>query len=134
MALWKFKAYHLAGGHCPIREWYRQQDCEVQAEFDAALTILRATDDWMDTQLFEVLRREHEGLGEIRFKLEKPTVRRFRPVGIWPPLTDREFILLIGCEKGRYGRLIPSRAFDTALEYRRRFMEKGEGTAHDYDV
>jgi hypothetical protein len=133
--VWKIKAYYLRGGSCPIRDWYRAQDVLVRAEFDAALATLRATSDWTDKKIFGILKREHKGLGEIRFKIEKPgrskEVRRFRPVGIWPPMIGGEFILLLGCEKERNGVLIPEEAFALALDYKRRWEER-EGEIHDY--
>lgn len=133
--MWQIKAYYLEGGACPIRDWYRVQDVPVQAGFDAALTTLSATADWTDRKIFGILKREHKGLGEIRFKIEKAgplkTVRRFRPVGIWPPVVEGEFILLLGCEKGRNGVLIPDDAFTLALDYKRRW-ERGEGEVYDY--
>lgn len=129
MALWRIRAYHLAGGFCPIREWYEAQNVEVRAEFDATLATLSATADWSDTWQFKELTKSHAGLGEIRFKLEGPPLRRFRPVGLWPPIIQREFILLLGCEKA-LGVYIPSDAFTLALEYKRR-LERGEGEVHD---
>lgn len=132
MSAWKIKAYWLPGGTCPIREWYRNQGVSVQAEFDAALTTLRAVTDWEDTNAFGVLKRDHAGLGEIRFSLgTKPEIRRFRPVGIWPPLIEGEFILLLGCEKLRNGILIPDNAFTLALDYKRR-LQQNEGDVDDY--
>jgi len=131
MPLWRIKAYYLQGGTCPIRDWYRRQDIPVQAEFDAALTTLRATEDWTDTKVFGVMKKDQVGLGEIRFKLEKPIERRFRPVGIWPPIVEWEFILLVGCEKKRDGILIPLMAFTLALDYKRR-LENAEGEVRDY--
>jgi hypothetical protein len=131
MSKWRIKAYWLPGGTCPIQDWYRRQDVPVQAEFDAALQTLQATVDWTDTKSFGVLKRNHEGLGEIRFRLETPERRRFRPVGIWPPLAKGEFVLLMGCEKKRNGVLVPEHAFTLALEYRRR-LAYGEGRIDDY--
>jgi hypothetical protein len=132
MSAWKIKAYWLKGGTCPVRDWYRAQAVAVQAEFDATLTTLRAITDWMDTDTFAVLKRDHVGLGEIRFRLgSKPDIRRFRPVGIWPPVVEGEFILLLGCEKLRNGVLIPDAAFTTALDYKRQW-ERGEGETHEY--
>jgi hypothetical protein len=130
MALWQIRAYYLAGGSCPIKDWYALQEVEVRAEFDAALATLSATADWSDTWQFKELTKNHAGLGEIRFKLEGPPLRRFRPVGIWPPIIQGEFILLTGCEKNR-NIYIPSNAFTLALEYKRRW-EQGEGEVHDY--
>jgi hypothetical protein len=131
MSVWQIKAYHLQGGACPIQNWYRNQDVRVQAEFDATLATLKATVDWTDTNAFKALKRDHTGLGEIRFRLEKPEERRFRPVGIWPPIVEWEFILLVGCEKEHNGLLAPPNAFTLALEYKRRWQQ-GEGEVHDY--
>ena len=131
MAIWQIKAYWLPGDTCPIQDWYRAQDVEAQAVFDATLGTLTATVDWADTKSFGELKRDHAGLGEIRFRLEGPEKRRFRPVGIWPPITEREFILLVGCEKKRNGVLIPENAFTLALEYRRRLAD-GEGRIDEY--
>ena len=80
MSIWQIKAYYLRGGTCPIQDWYRVQDVSVQAEFDATLAVLKATVNWRKTRAFGALKRAHVGLGEIRFKLEKPELRRFRPV------------------------------------------------------
>lgn len=134
MAKWKIKAYHLPGDTCPIQDWYRKQDVRVRAEFDAVLTTLQGTDDWLDTRYeFQPMEREHVGLGEIRFSLDvnTPFVRRFRPVGIWPPLIPQEFILLMGCEKKSNGILIPADAFTLALAYKRQWDE-GKGEIYDY--
>jgi hypothetical protein len=131
MSAWQIKAYWLPGGTCPIRDWYRVQNVSVQAEFDATLVTLRAAVDWTDTKAFKALKRNHTGLGEIRFKLEKPRVRRFRPVGIWPPVVDHEFILLLGCEKVGHGVLIPPNAFTLALTYKT-LWQNGQGEINDY--
>ena len=133
MSLWQIRAYYLEGGSCPILTWYAAQDEEVQAGFDATLTTLRATMDWTDTDIwqFKALTRNDAGLGEIRFNLKGPPLRRFRPVGIWPPIVEREFILLLGCEKLRNGIYIPNDAFAVALEYKRR-CDAGIGEVHDY--
>jgi hypothetical protein len=83
--------------------------------------------------LFGVLRRDHSGLGEVRFQIQdRQSKRRFRPVGVWPPLVEQEFVLLLGCEKTRNGILIPPNAFALALEYRRRLLDDREGTVDQY--
>ena len=128
--MWRILAYHLPDGSCPIRDWYESQDFEVQALFDVALTTLRATHDWEDTWQFKALTRNHVGLGEIRFKREGPPVQRFRPVGIWPPIVDKEFILLLGCAKNR-NIYVPRNAFELALDYKQK-LEAGIGDARDY--
>ena len=130
MALWRILVYRLEDGTCPIRDWYDQQDDEVQALFDASMTILSATADWTDTWRFKVLTKNHAGLGEVRFKLEGPPIRRFRPAGIWPPSDEREFVLLVGCEKWRHV-YNPEDAFIKALEYKEK-LEAGEGYTDEY--
>src|SRR5487761_1527528 len=108
MALWRLFDYITEDGHNLVAEWYEAQDPEVQAEFDATLLILSATENWDNEDLkeFKVLTKKHVGLGEVRFHVnalargaKHPHRRRFRPVGIWPPAVDREFVLILGCEK-----------------------------------
>ena len=135
MPLWRIMVYHLAGGTCPFLAWCRAQEPAVRGEFYSALDTLRKERDWLDMESFKPLTRNHVGLGEIRFKLERREhqnriVRRFRPIGIWPPVVEHEFILLLGCEKGRNGILIPPDTFDLALDYKRRF-QNGEGISYD---
>src|SRR4051794_36491504 len=121
MAIWKMKVYQLPSGICPFRNWYAQQDSEVQAEFDATVLVLAARLDWSKSKKFKELKRRHIGLGEIRFRLDRP-LRRFRPVGIWPPVKENEFILLNACEKD--GPLyIPEDAFTQALVYKQEFQD-----------
>jgi hypothetical protein len=135
MALWKFFNYVTEDNRNLMDEWYTAQDPEVQAEFDATLFILGATEDWEDENVeeFKALTKAHAGLGEIRFSVDalasgakKPHRRRFRPVGIWPPAMNREFVLILGCEKS--GRtFIPHDAFGVALRHKA-LLEQGRGT------
>jgi hypothetical protein len=125
-------AYYPDGVSCPVKDWYEVQDDDVQAAFDVTVSILLDYRDWGDDHHeFKVLNRQHVGLGEIRFKVDTPNERKFRPVGIWPPLAHREFILLMGCEKPRRGVYIPPDAFTQALEYKR-MLEAGIGEVRDY--
>ena len=121
-----------------VEQWYIAQDPEVQAEFDATLLILRATEDWEDRSVkeFKTLTRRHAGLGEVVFHIntlapgaKRPHRRRFRPVGIWPPTADREFVLILGCEK-RGREFIPHDAFGKALVYKA-MLEQGRGTTRE---
>jgi hypothetical protein len=135
MALWRFFNYITEHGDNLIADWYDAQDPEVQAQFDATLFLLGATEDWGDEKVmeFKPLTGKHVGLGEIRFHVialapgaKRPHRRRFRPVGIWPPRVDHEFVLILGCEKS--GRtFIPHNAFDLALNYKS-LIEQGRGT------
>jgi len=132
MGLWRFLDY-LADDQVPrnlIQHWYGQQAVEVQAEFDATVATLGATENWKKAKAFKPLTREHRGLGEIRFTVRtgrgrKETKRRFRPVGMWRE-DAREFIFLIGCEKLPRGVLIPADAFELALRHKAK-LERGEG-------
>ncbi|MGO9562316.1 MAG: hypothetical protein ACLPPV_06680, partial [Candidatus Korobacteraceae bacterium] len=119
MALWRLLAYYPDGVTCAFRDWYAVQDEDIQAEFDATMDILLDYRDWEDDHYeFKALVRQHVGLGEIRFKTTDQETRRerkFRPLGIWPPLERRVFVLLVGCEKPRRGIYIPPDPFATAL-------------------
>ena len=123
MAVWRFFDYRTAAlpSRNLIQLWYGEQDRDVQAEFDATVKILEATEDWRDTKAFKELTRQHAGLGEIRFSVRKrirgrEIVRRFRPVGLWIE-GARQFTFLVGCEKSR-GMYTPPNAFDLALRYK----------------
>jgi hypothetical protein len=138
MSLWRFYDYVTPENQHLMEDWYQAQDPEVQAQFDATLLILGATEDWEceDVEEFKRLTEKHSGLGEIRFYTDavapgakKPHRRRFRPVGIWPSLIDREFVLILGCEKS--GRsFLPHGAFDTALGHKVQF-EQGKGSLRE---
>lgn len=139
MALWTFFDYITEDNHNLIEDWYSFQDPEVQAEFDATLFVLAATDDWEDPHVeeFKALTRKHMGLGEVRFHIsafapgaKRPHRRRFRPVGIWPGFVHREFILLLGCEK-RGKQFIPHDAFGVALTHKA-LLEAGRGTTREH--
>jgi hypothetical protein len=131
MALWRFLDYRT-NDEPPrnlIQLWYGQQDLDVQAEFDATVAILAATEDWRKAKAFKVLKKAHVGLGELRFavmkkKHGKKIIRRFRPVGIWRE-GCREFVFLMGCEKA-LGVYTPPNAFENALDYKVK-LERGEG-------
>ena len=132
MALWRFLDYrtHDARPRNLIQLWYGQQDRAVQAEFDATVAILAATEDWEKAKEFKLLRRRHLGLAELRFSVRvkkhgKEITRGVRPVGIWRA-EAREFIFLAGCEKEPHGAYIPANAFDVALACKTK-LEKGEG-------
>ncbi len=139
MALWRFFDYVTEDDHNLIEEWYAVQDPEVQAQFDATLFVLGATEDWEaeDVEEFKPLTRNHAGLGEVVFHInalapgaKKAHRRRFRPVGIWPPAVNREFVLILGCEKSR-STYMPHDAFGTALRHKA-LLEAGRGTIREH--
>lgn len=138
MALWRFFDYITEDDHNLMEEWYALQDPEVQAQFDATLFILGATEDWEDEKVleFKPLTAEHSGLGEVRFHVmalapqaKRPHRRRFRPAGVWPPATHHEFVLILGCEKS--GRsFVPHDAFGLALRHKS-LLEQGKGSIRE---
>src|SRR5258708_35075151 len=68
MPLWRFLDY-CTDDHPPrnlIQIWYGQQSVDVQAEFDATVAILGATEDWRKVKEFRELIRKHAGLGALR--------------------------------------------------------------------
>lgn len=135
MAAWAFRRYVTEGNRDPVKEWYDAQDDAVQAEFDAALLILRATHDWSRKKRVKKLTGRHRGLTEIIVNLSvgRGVRRRLRPVGIWRP-EHGDFILLMGCEKKMRGSVyIPSGAFDTAMDYKAAF-EAGKGSLRDHHI
>jgi hypothetical protein len=138
MGLWKFFDYVTDENENLLQDWYVAQDPEVQAQFDATLLILGATEDWeaKDVEEFKPLINKHKGLGEVRFHIsalalgaKRPHRRRFRPVGIWPAAQAREFVLILGCEKS--GKtFIPHDAFGVALQHKAR-LEAGKGKTYE---
>jgi hypothetical protein len=132
MTLWRFLDYRTdeEKPRNLIQVWYGQQNRDVQAEFDATVAVLAATENWQKAKEFKLLKKKHFGLGELRFAVRAKTygkemTRRFRPVGIWRPEAN-EFIFLIGCEKVPRGVYVPANAFDVALVFKSK-LERGEG-------
>ena len=139
MDLWKCFDYVTDGGVNLMQNWYLAQDSAVRAKFDATLAQLKGFRNWEDKKVrewFKPLTEKHVGLGEVRFSIEvlksghkRPFKRRFRPVGIWPPVRELEFIFLLGCEKCRM-TYIPHDAFDKALGMKKKF-DTGKGTINE---
>ena len=142
MAIWNFFEFIDETGRNLTAEWYASQEADVRTKFDATLFILAATPDWgfLETRdgskaLFKIL-KNHKGLGEIRFGVrrmnpinKKQFNRKFRPVGIWPPTRQFEFILILSCEKIRM-TYKPNDAFRLAEEYAK-MLAIGKGTIHE---
>ena len=140
MTCWTFREYVTEEGINLIRRWYAEQDDQVRAEFDVTIRILKGTESWLDPEIdeFKLLTGAHAGLGlgEIRFSVEvkrpgapKAKKRRFRPIGMYHE-TEREFILILGCEK--FGmNTVPTGAFDLATRHKTEFDQK-RGWTHDH--
>ncbi len=71
MDSWKLFDYITGDGDNLLQNWYEIQEPEVQAQFDATLFILKATQDWDsdDVKEFKPLTKNHIGLGEVIFHL-----------------------------------------------------------------
>jgi|RhiMethySRZTD1v2_1073278.scaffolds.fasta_scaffold190990_3 hypothetical protein len=120
--------YHTADGRDLTREWYDNQDADIQAKFDSILKILEGTEDLSRyDKLFSCLKKNHRGLCEIRFWIVKE--KKFRPVGFFT-FNYHQFVLVLGCHKIG-GLYYPPDAFDVALELRRKFLEDGRGSIHE---
>ena len=114
--------------------WYRSQSEDVQAAFRDALINLGRRADWKGNRLFKECRRTHKGLAEIRFSVGakgRPNFRRFRLIGI-SNISNREFILLVGCEKPERANTIPKDAFDLALDLKT-LLEREKGRVSDFN-
>mgnify|MGYP000863774547 CR=1 FL=1 len=142
LVLWRFFDFITESGENLIAAWYEAQDPDVQAQFDATLLFLRATHDWEYPRIdeFKALTGRNQGLGELRFDVRvnrhgsrNPVKRRFRPVGIWPPVSPNSFILILGCEKSGRGTYVPHCAFDIAMRHKADF-ENREGAIHEHPV
>lgn len=135
MPLWRFLDYcPVENGSC-IRDWYDVQEPNVKAAFDVTVELLSIQRKWVaelgDPEIgsFKVLNREHAGLSEIRFEVDRPKKRHFRPLGIWMEGTYI-FIFLNAYEKS--GRCtIPPNALKRALELKA-LWEEGKGTICDH--
>lgn len=140
MTPWAFAEYVTEGGVNLIRNWYANQGDQVRAEFDVTVAVVRETRDWLEPEVeaLKLLTGKHGGLGlgEIRFWIEERAPRaprtkrrRFRVPGIYRP-TQREFILILGCEK--FGmNTVPVGAFDLAAKYKKEF-DDGRGWTHEH--
>lgn len=141
MSHWRFVEYVGADGKRPFSAWYCLQDKEVKAAFDFLVLQRRVMPDWTaapsraSQKQFAQLTREHAGLHELRFWVSndvRPSQpRRLRVAGIFRP-SEREFVLLAGCEKRMGGEIYdPADAFDTALKLKAA-LEAGRGYAIDF--
>ncbi len=122
--------YHAEGKAKPnlIRNWYERQNAAAQADFDNILRVLEVTKDWNRRTDVKILDKEHKGLFEIRFTVNKV---RYRPVGFLYSKSD--CVLVLGCKKPRRDKYFPANAFDKALSYKKMFLEQNKGTIHERD-
>jgi hypothetical protein len=125
---WEFSVLRTEDGRDLIREWYENEDPDVQAKFDSIVRVLEATEDLSRyKKIFCCLKKKHRGLWEIRFWIVKE--KKYRPVGFFT-FNYHQFALVLGCHK--IGSIYhPRDAFNSALEIRRQFLEEGRGTLHD---
>src|SRR5262245_58126769 len=128
MKLWRFKDYITSSGENLISDWYNAQPGDIQAEMDVELRRLAAVQNWNKEGGFEILRKKHKGLCEIKFLKHIGKKRQFRIAGFFH-FNDPVFIMVTACEKGgRNASAHPT--FDLALAYLKQF-EAGMGDIHE---
>src|SRR5271157_4273762 len=124
MAHWRFLDYYTEDDADPFNQWYALQGEQVQAGFDATISILGEIETWDDpnypVSAFKVLTRnpQHAGLSELIFEATIGNRKRqYRVIGIWRR-EQRDFIMLTGFEKS--GRSTnPPNAFEVAVKLRK---------------
>ncbi len=135
MTPWRILEYVTADGISPVQDWYEAQEDGVRAAFDNVILLLRAVEDWLNPERVEFanLKREHVGLSEVRFWFKPRFLakhRKFRVAGLYRP-DEREFVLLVGCEKRLRSLYIPRDPFDLAMTYKQH-LEVGEGGLREH--
>lgn len=118
--------YYSEAGNNLIKKWYNELNEDAQADFDATLNNLAGTATWRGLKEFKMLSGGHAGLGEIRFKTNNV---QYRSVGFFGP-GDREFTLLVGCQK-KQNIYNPPSALDLALK-RKNLYSQARGSIHEH--
>lgn len=96
---WNFRCYLTASKVDDIDAWYRAQDAEVRADFDAILELLEArpNHEWRRPNFDKLQGRACRGLGEIRIIVSSG---HYRVLGYFGPTgTRHSFTMLIGFKK-----------------------------------
>ncbi len=126
MAYWRFLDYITDWHRNPIQDWYGTVDRDVQAEFDIFIQELGGTEVWNTPKQYRLLTGRHVGMYELVFKVGG---RKFRPLGMLYQ-EKHEFVLLGGCEHGRWGS-IPPDAFDDAYRLKTQ-LDEGRGATREH--
>ena len=93
-------------------EWYNSQSFKVKADCDSVLKFLRQRSrlDWKRPH-YDTLRKDCDGLGEIRFKSDRA---QHRLVGYMGPVPEKYTVLVPA--KERDGQFVPPSTCRTALD------------------
>src|SRR5882724_12745986 len=107
---WRYRCYVAEGGRDPIRDWYARQSQECRRRFLGRAQALRSLppEEW-ELPLFRWLRREGQGLGEIRFKADRV---QQRVLGFRGPEPDLFTFLFLAKEKGN--QFVPRNSIEIA--------------------
>ena len=128
MKVWRFMDYYTEVGDNWIRQWFDTQGENIRAEMDMALQRLAGFRNWNEQGEFEILRKQHKGLCEIKFGTHGiGKKRQFRIAGFFH-FNDPIFILATACEKR--GQSSTYAAFDLAMTCKKQF-EAGRGDIHE---
>jgi hypothetical protein len=127
MGFWRLMDYCPELGVNLVRGWYEEQDDEVQAEFDLALSLFCANTDASD---ITALNGRYVGLYEICVDVFLPndSERQFRAIGAWRR-DSRDFVLFCVSEKSE-GRYEPP--LEIALTYKVAWEKNGRGKIYDH--
>jgi hypothetical protein len=107
---WRYRCHVAEDGNDTIREWYERQSQECRRKFLVRAQGLRGLPlpEW-EVPLFRWLRREGQGLGEVRFKADRV---QQRILGFRGPESDLFTFLYPAKEKGE--KFVPRNAIEIA--------------------
>jgi Phage derived protein Gp49-like (DUF891) len=127
MTLWVFFAFESEMRARYLGDWVEALSEDEENEFVATLEGLRVLPRhlWRRPQ-FDLLSEPYQGIGEIRFKVER---KQFRVFGIFGP-KPMQFTMVHACGKQRSNL---RREMNIAAQ-RKRMLESGQGTAYEFTI
>jgi len=132
MSIWRLMDYYPEPGLNPVRDWYEEQEEDVQAEFDFALRAFIANEDWTEASEVLALGGRYVGLYEVCIEVFSLDDREthFRAIGAWRQ-DSRNFILFLVSElsEGQYEPPL-ERAFERKVAWEK--GKKGEIYDHQF--
>jgi Phage derived protein Gp49-like (DUF891) len=127
MTLWMFFAFESEMGVPYLDNWIDTLDEEEKNEFTATLEGLQVLPRhlWRRPQ-FDLLAEPYQGLGEIRFKVNR---KQYRVFGFFGP-HPLQFTMLHACGKQR-----SNLRHDMSLAvHRKRMLENGQGRVYGFTI
>jgi hypothetical protein len=125
--LWVFFAFESDMGVHYLDDWVEALSEDEENEFSATLEGLQVLPRhfWRRPQ-FDLLGEAYQGIGEIRFKVER---KQFRVFGFFGP-QSMQFTLLHACGKQRSNL----RHDMTIAARRKRMLENGQGAVYGFTI